>query len=233
MRPVIQVSEVHYPESDGKPMGETDEHRDAMIRHIQILQDYYRGQRVYVSGDLLVYYEQGNTRKYVVPDAFVVKGISPKRRRVYKIWIERKGPDVVIETTSRKTRRKDMVDKPELYARLDVKEYFLFDPDQEYLDPPLQGYRLSDSQYTEIEPDNAGSLTSHELGLRLCVEEGCLEFYRLDTGERLLAPAERAVAESQRADREAQARQREAEARQAAESELARLQAELARRPPT
>jgi hypothetical protein len=54
MRPVIQVSEVHYPESDGKPMGETDEHRDAMIRHIQILQDYYRGQRVYVSGDLLV-----------------------------------------------------------------------------------------------------------------------------------------------------------------------------------
>jgi Uma2 family endonuclease len=225
MRSVIQVSEVHYPESDGKPMGESDERRDAMIRHIQILQDYYRGQRVYVSGDLLVYYEQGNPRKYVVPDAFVVKGIASKRRRVYKTWIERKAPDVVIETTSRKTRRKDMVDKPQLYARLGVKEYFLFDPDQEYLDPPLQGYRLSGDDYAQIEPDKTGSLMSQELGLRLCVEEGCLQFYRLDTGERLLPPDERA-------DREAEARQREADARQAAESELARLRAELSRRPP-
>ena len=74
-------TDIEYPESDGKPMGETDEHRDAMIRHIQILQEYYRGQQVYVSGDLLVYYEQGNPRKFVVPDAFVVKGISPRRRR--------------------------------------------------------------------------------------------------------------------------------------------------------
>ncbi len=111
MGSVIHVSQVLYPESDGKPMGETDEHREAMIRHIQILQDYYRGQRVYVSGDLLVYCEQGNPRKYVVPDAFVVKGIAPQPRRIYKTWLEGKAPDVVIETTSRKTRRKDTVDK--------------------------------------------------------------------------------------------------------------------------
>ena len=98
---------------------------------------------MYVSGDLLVYYVQGNPRKYVVPDAFVVKGVVPKARRVYKIWVEGKAPDVVIETTSKKTRRKDTVEKPELYARLGVKEYFLFDPHQEYLDPPLQGHRLA------------------------------------------------------------------------------------------
>ena len=79
MGSVIRVSEVHYPESDGKPMGETDEHREAMVRHIQILQEYYRGQPVYVSGDLLVYYEQGNPRKQLVPDAFVVKGVAVQR----------------------------------------------------------------------------------------------------------------------------------------------------------
>lgn len=217
MGKVIQFSAIHYPESDGKPMGETDEHREAMIRHIQILQEYYRGQRVYVSGDLLLYYEQGNPRKYVVPDAFVVKGISPQRRRIYRTWIEGKAPDVVIETTSRKTRRKDTVDKPQLYARLGVKEYFLFDPDQEYLDPPLQGHRLAGGDYARVEANEAGCLESRELGLRLCLEEGCLQFYRLDTGERLLAPAERAAAE--------------AEARQAAEAEIARLRAELSRRP--
>ena len=158
MSSVIQVSQVYYPESDGKPMGETDDHREEMVRHIEVLKDFYRGQKVYVSGDLLVYYVQGNPRKYVVPDAFVAKGISPRRRRVYKIWVEGKAPDVVFETTSRKTRRKDTQDKPKLYARLGVKEYFLFDPHQEYLDPPLQGYRLAGDGYEPIPAAPDGSL---------------------------------------------------------------------------
>jgi Uma2 family endonuclease len=214
---------VYYPESDGKPMGETDEHREAMVRHIQILQEYYRGQRVYVSGDLLVYYQQGDPTKYVVPDAFVVKGLSPKRRRTYKIWVEGKAPDVVIETTSRKTRRKDSTKKPDIFARLGVKEYFLFDPDQEYLDPPLQGYRFVAGEKVQIEPDQDGCLESRELGLRLRLEGSDVQFYRLDTGERLLTAAERAQAEAERAEAEA-------ERAQAAEAEIARLQAELQRR---
>jgi Uma2 family endonuclease len=122
---LIRVSTVNYPESDGKPMGETDRHRDAMVRHIELLKYHYRGQKVYVSGDLLVYYEEGNSKKYVVPDAFVVKGIEPGRRRIYRIWMEGKAPDVVIETTSRKTMRKDTVVKPALYAQLGIQEYFL------------------------------------------------------------------------------------------------------------
>jgi hypothetical protein len=57
-----------------------------------------------LSLNLLVYYVQGDPRAYVVPDAFVAKGIRPKSRpksrRTYKIWVEGKAPDVVIETTS-------------------------------------------------------------------------------------------------------------------------------------
>jgi Uma2 family endonuclease len=232
MKPAIPVRVAYYPESDGKPMGETDEHREAMVRHIQLLQDYFRGQQVYVSGDLLVYYEQGNPRKFVVPDAFVVKGIAPRRRRIFKTWVEGRVPDVVVETTSRKTRRKDLHDKPQLYARLGVKEYFLFDPDQEYLEPPLQGYRLADGEYAPLTPDDAGCLVSHELGLRLCLADGHVQLYRLDTGERLLTRAERADLEAERAEREAEARKQEAAARQAAEAELAKLREELSRRPP-
>src|SRR5438067_9122357 len=128
MSPVIKVSTVHYPESDGRPTGETDLHREAMIRHIELLKHHFAGQQVYVSGDLLVYYEQGNPRRFVVPDAFIVKGVDPGQRRVYKTWVEGKGPDVAIETTSRKTKRQDTILKPALYARLGVGEYFLFDP---------------------------------------------------------------------------------------------------------
>jgi Uma2 family endonuclease len=216
MAPVIKVSQVNYPESDGKPMGESDEHRQEMVRHIELLEYFFRGQQTYVSGDLLLYYEQGNPKKFVVADAFVVKGVTPKSRRTFKVWVEGKAPDLVIETTSRKTRRKDSTEKPELYAKLGVKEYFLFDPDQEYLDPPLQGYRLDGAAYSRISADAQGRLLSQELGLNLCVGEGRLQFYRVDTGERLLTAAERA--------------ELEAAARREAEAELARLREELARR---
>ncbi len=49
---VIEYTAIEYPESDGKPMGETDLHRDAMVRHIELLKQYFEGQQVYVSGDL-------------------------------------------------------------------------------------------------------------------------------------------------------------------------------------
>jgi Uma2 family endonuclease len=235
--PVIDVSIVYYPESDGRPMGETDIHRQAMIRHIELLEHYYEGQQVYVSGDLLVYYEQGNPKKFVVPDAFVAKGIAPGLRRIYKVWLEKKAPDVAIETTSRKTKRKDTIEKPALYARLGIHEYFLFDPTEEYLSPPLQGYRLHGADYQPIEPDAEGGLVSESLGLRLRFEKGQLAFYRLDTGERLLTAQERVAIESAARRKEAAARQREAELRQretelrqAAEAEVARLREELRRR---
>jgi Uma2 family endonuclease len=216
MASVSYFTQAHYPESDGKPMGETDEHRDEMVRHIELLRYFYRGQQVYVSGNLLLYYEQGNPKKFVVPDAFVVKGVDSRRRRTYKTWVERKAPDIVIETTSRKTRRKDTEEKPALYARLGVKEYFLFDPDHEYLDPPLQGYRLVEAGYVRLQPDETAALVSEQLGMKLRVEADVLQFYSLDTGERLLTADERASLE--------------AEARRAAETEVARLREELARR---
>ena len=228
---VIDVSIVHYPESDGRPMGETDIHRDAMVRHIELLRHYYQGQQVYVSGDLLVYYEQGNPKKFVVPDAFVVKGINPGQRRVYKTWVERKAPDAAIETTSRKTKKKDTTFKPDLYARLGICEYFLFDPTQDYLDPPLQGYRLAGGKYQQLEADAQGSLVSEVLSLRLRIEEGQLAFYRMDNGERLLTGDERAALEVAARRQEAAARQQEAAARQAAEAEVARLREELRKRP--
>src|SRR3989304_3509347 len=130
MASVIQFTTVNYPESDGKPMGESDVHIKEMVRLRQTLERFYAGQTVYVSAKLLVFYEQGKPKKFVVPDVFVVKGVQPGDRKSYKIWIERKPPDTIIEVTSRKTKKKDMVDKPALYNRLRVPEHFLFNPPQ-------------------------------------------------------------------------------------------------------
>ncbi len=233
MSSVIKVTSVNYPESDGQPMGETDLHRDEMVRVIELLRGFFEGQRVYVSGDLLVYYRQGKPKKFVVPDAFVVKGLEPTPRRIYRLWIERRVPDVIVEVTSRKTKKKDTISKPKLYRRLGVKEYFLFDPTEDYLTPPLQGHRLADDEYERIVPDAEGSLVSVELGLRLHAEQGHLTFYRLDTGQRLLTEREARQAEAAARQAEAAARQAEAAARQAAEAEVARLREELRRRDET
>lgn len=213
---VQTATEIEYPETDGRPMGETDLHRDWMIRIIELLKHRYRGQRVYVTGDLLFYYEEGNSKRFVVPDAMVVKDSDPGRRRIFKLWEERL-PCVVFETTSRYTRRKDSTRKNQLYETLRIPEYFLYDPTADYLSPPLQGHRLTNDQYVLIEPNADGRLLCSELGLWLWLEDGELVMNDCKSGERLLTEAE-----TERAAREA-----ERAAREAAEAEVRRLRDKL------
>jgi Uma2 family endonuclease len=141
---------------------------------------------------LLVYYEQGNPKKFVVPDVFVVKDLLPKDRRIYRLWVERKVHNAIIEVTSRKTRKKDTLEKPLLYEKLDVKEYFVFDPDADYLDPPLQGHRLGKAGYRRIAADAEGYLLSQELGIKLKLDETGLQLFKAVNGERLLTDREEA-----------------------------------------
>jgi Uma2 family endonuclease len=209
---------IYYPESDGKPMGETDVHIDAVIYLREALRDYFRDDpQVYVAGNMLLYYEEGNPAACVAPDVFVVQGVAKGERRTYRLWEEGQPPSVVFEITSRGTRLEDLGTKRAVYAMLGVQEYFLYDPLGEYLRPPLQGYRLQEGEYQRILPEANGELISQTLVLELRVQEGGLRLVNPATGERLLTPAE------------AQAAHRaEAAAHRAAEAELERLRAELA-----
>ena len=218
-RPATSV----YPESDGKPMAETDTHREQMIYLIHALNDRYRDDpQVYVSGNLLIYYEEGDPRKVIAPDTFVVFGVPKRKRRVYKIWEERKTLDVVFEITSKKTRRKDIKEKWAVYAQLSVQEYFLFDPLEEYLKPPLQGYRLVGGVYLPIGPESASdgdvAVRSEVSGVVIRREGSWPILYDAQTGERLLTSEEVQAAR----------RQAETHARQA-EEEVQRLKVELER----
>jgi Uma2 family endonuclease len=204
------ATELDYPTSDGKPMAETDVHRRVMMDLIEILEDRYAADpMVYVSGDLLLFYEEGNKRKHVSPDVFVVLGVPKRDHLNYLVWREGKGPDFVIEVTSKSTRAEDRKKKLALYRDvLKVPEYILFDPLAEYLKPPLQGFRLVDGEYVPIEPI-AGRLPSAVLGLHLERDGQSLRLVDPATARRLPTRLERAAA----AD--------------AAEAELARLRQEL------
>jgi Uma2 family endonuclease len=134
-------------------MAETDLHRQEMMDLISTLEDHFAADpNIYVSGNLLLFYEEGNKRKHVSPDTMVVRGIAKRPpREYYLLWEEGKGPDAVIEITSKTTRREDQKTKLTLYRDvLKVPEYFQFDPTQDYLKPPLQGHRLVAGEYVPI-----------------------------------------------------------------------------------
>lgn len=195
-----------YPTSDGRPMAETDLHRDLMLDLIETLKEWYADDpRTYVSGNILLFYEEGNKRKHVSPDVLVVRGVPKRRRENYLIWEEGKAPDLVIELTSKTTRTEDKNVKPDLYRSvLRVPEYFLFDPRAEYLDPPFQGYRLSRGRYVAIKPA-AGRLPSEVIGLHLERVGDQLRLWDPATGRRVPTPAEaRAASEAARKEVEAE-----------------------------
>ena len=195
-------------------MGETDLHRNQMVDQIDVLEDYFADDPdVYVSGNLLVFYEEGNRRKHISPDVFMVRGV-PKRplRDHYLIWKEGKPPEFVIEVTSKSTKSEDQKKKLLLYRDvLKVAEYFLFDPTEDYLRPPLQGFRLVAGEYVRIEPVN-GRLPSAVVGLHLERSGVDLRLFDPVSGRWLATARERAEVERARAEVERERAETEAAA---------------------
>ena len=255
LKPQPLIEEIIYPESDGKPMAESDLHREMMFYIIHLLQRFFRGQQVYVSGNMLVYWVEGKPAKSVAPDCFVVRGVEPRKRSIYQIWNEGgKGPEVVFEVSSKTTHREDLTKKFTIYGQIGVQEYYIYDPTSDYLEPPLLAYEWKPGQgYIAMEPIKeelewnglTGHFTVHEapeyeskiLGLRLTLDKDDeLVFYNAETGERLLTDGEaRERAEIRAQQAEGRAEQAEGRAEQAegratkAEAENTRLLEELAR----
>jgi Uma2 family endonuclease len=214
---------IDYPTGDGKPMAETDWHRIVMMALIQMLDRWFADDReVYVAGNMLVYYVPGDKRKHVSPDVFVVFGVPKKLRGCFLVWQEGRAPRVVIEITSKSTKKEDLKTKMALYRDvLKVEEYFLFDPLGEYLQPRLQGYRLLQGDYTPIDLV-AGRMPSKALKLHLEADRANLRLYDPATETWLPTPEERADKEHDRAERERARAEREHER---AERERQRAQA--------
>ncbi len=209
-----------YPEGDGKPMAESPLHFELMIYVVKSLQARYADQPdVEVLGNQFLYWERGNPKAVVAPDCFVMFGVAKGGRATYKLWEENDvRPSVVIELTSKSTRREDVRKKRPLYETvLGVPEYFLFDPTGDYLRPNLQGYRMREGRYEALTLQDE-RLYSETLGLELIREGERLRFRDPLTGETYLSPDENralALREARRADE--------------AEAEIARLRAELER----
>ena len=237
VRPAPAAVPVEYPSSDGKPMAENDAQRSAIMYGIGALARHFKGRRdVYVSGDLLIYYEEGNPRVSIAPDVFVVFGVEDRQRPNYKLWEEGRAPAFVLEVASPSTWRDDLGWKRSVYARLGVREYWQYDPAGEHLPARLQGERLTPAGYVR-QPvatalDGSLMLRSETLGLELrAVPRREMRFRDPATGDELRSHDEEAegrLAEVRRREAEAEGRRAEAVARRAAESRAAAAESRAA-----
>ncbi|WP_302884925.1 Uma2 family endonuclease [Kovacikia minuta] len=174
---------IEYPDEDGLPMAESDQTREYLVYATKVLAVFFEHrQDVYASGNLFIYYEEGNPEAVVAPDVFVIYGVENRQRRSYKVWQENdRTPNFVLEITSKTTRSKDQGAKKGIYAFLGVQEYYQYDPTGDYLRPPLQGFHLVDGGYVPITtttlPNGTLVLPSAVLGLELHLIGQEMRFY--------------------------------------------------------
>ena len=201
-------------------MAASDLHRQQLMWILQILEMHFTAHpEVYISGDILMYYEKGDPRRVVSPDVLVVFGIGRGPRRTYKVWEEGRTPDFVMEFSSESTYENDLTRKLALYAELDIQNYVLYDAERLYLPSPLMGFQLVNGEYVEIALDVDGGLYSSVLELVFHIRDEGLGIYDPVARKWLQTPAEAAET---RAEQEANARQK-------AEAEVAELREQLAR----
>jgi Uma2 family endonuclease len=191
-----------YPDSDGRELGETDFHTAAVILLREAFEDRYAGRTdVHVASQLLLYFEQGNPSGRRDPDVMVTIGVAGNHpRRSFRVWEEGRVPNVVFEISSENTFREDLGDKRTTYEQIGIREYFLFDAENRWLNPQLQGCRIVGGTYQPIQPGPGGSLDSVELNVRLVPQGNLLRVIDLATGQMIPTRGERAEQAEERAD---------------------------------
>jgi Uma2 family endonuclease len=210
-----------FPSDDGEPMAETEPHRKQMVYTLSNLDDLLVDRpRVYVGGNMLMYYNQGFGRDHVSADVFVTFDVPRGVREKWETWNEQgRFADVVFEMTSESTYQEDLGKKRRLYARLGVQELYLYDPLQQ-VQPFFRAFRLIEGDLVELPAPVRGSYYSPLLGTELRVIGQWLRVMDPATGqpfplpEEVKAALQREIAARQAAEKE---REREAIARQAAE----------------
>jgi Uma2 family endonuclease len=210
-----------YPDCDGQPMANNTE----QFRWILVIQQnldwlFVDDPNFFVAGDLFWYPVENRNDIVVAPDVMVAMGRPRGKRGSYQQWKEGNvAPQVVFEVLSPSNTSVEMAKKLLFFDRHGVEEYYIYDPQTNYLEGWLRG-----NDGLEVIPQMA-DWVSPRLKIRFGLEENELELYRPD-GEKFrtyLEIAQSAEQEYQRAEQEYQ--RAEQEYQRAEQSEQARSNA--------
>ena len=119
---------VTYPESDGRPVGETGRHAYAFVDLVPLLDHRFRHREdVYVGGNQFLYWVEGDPTRRVAPDVYVLPKVDPESvPSSWQLW-EVGPPSFALEVVSRDVG-KDYEDAPAEYAAMGARELVIFDP---------------------------------------------------------------------------------------------------------
>lgn len=177
---------VYYPEEREDDMGETSVHIKLLADLLSVLKLYFKDRAdVFLSGNMNLYFEKGNPRRWFAPDLLVAFGVPNVERSSYLLFRERIFPQVIVEIASEKTWRNDVDEKLRTYEQYGAEEYYVFDPENAYLPAPLLAYRHQDEILAPIEVvDNR--IFSPQLGLEIVWTGDDFRLYDLETEKFLL-----------------------------------------------
>ncbi len=157
-------------------------------------------QRHAAYANLPIYYVEGNPKKHVSPDAFLLEGVPHEPDlKSYRLWETGVVPCVAFEILSLGSKHKDRVKNREIYAQLGIEEYYWFDP----ANAKLEALRLDrrTGRYETRQPDASGRYPSPRLGLEVGVEGRLLALYDRSG---YLPPTAELLARRERENRELQ-----------------------------
>jgi Uma2 family endonuclease len=189
-------------------MGETPAHAALIHYLISLLRWLFQEQHCAIYENLN-FYQTSNSDEYpLAPDIAIIKGVDYREDiRSWRVGKTGPAPHVVLEIASPETWKKDLREKPTLYAKMGVQEYFAYDPHW----PPLLrstssrlfGWFLSPGRVQSLSPGPDGRLWSVQLDSFLVPDGNRLRFTdrhgspRLTRDEALLTESEALLARTE------------------------------------
>ena len=188
---------VYYPEERDDEIGESSVHIKLLANLLSILKLYFKNrQDVFLSGNMNLYFEKGNSRKWFAPDLLVAFGVPNVERSSNLLFREQVFPQVIIEIASEKTWRNDIDEKLRTYEKYGAEEYYVFDPEYAYLSAPLMAYRRENDKLSPVKISD-DRIFSPRLGLEIVWTENSFRLYSPNTNE-FLRDLEESEAEIER-----------------------------------
>lgn len=110
------MEDLVYPSEDGEPMADDTWQSRAMMNAATELELAHPDALVAVA--ILVYPEKGNVDNRISPDVLVALGAGCHNRMSYKVWVEGKPPDWVLEVATPRSEADDRGYKWDYYAAM-------------------------------------------------------------------------------------------------------------------
>ena len=116
-------------------MGATAFHSEQIVIFSDQLSRYFAvNEHIHIGVDNFIYYREGDMRKCVSPDVYVVLGADKYPLRAEFLYLGRRWPvpTAVFEFLSDSTANRDRYEKAQIYFdEIGVQEYFIHQPEKE------------------------------------------------------------------------------------------------------